>query len=390
MITGETRSQSPHAVLPVATLEEEARQEFVVNLKFHIAMELTGKVRAAYDNRAKPTFEREHGRAPQDWREIKSAMKDQPAYRYWSALQRASQEMMWQSCQTSIERQSEDLSARAKVEKSLGTLRLNEDLEMPRYITAVDIHCMPGNYHNRYYDGDISQGALYDRGVYLYTMGRIGNMNDDLGRSLARYIKETYPDLKPKMILDLGCSVGHSTIPYAEYFPEAEIHAVDVGGPLLEYGHARAESLGKKIHFSQQNAEHLDFPDNSFDLVVSHILVHETANRAMRNIMKEAHRVLKPGGLTAHAETPPYRALDPYDAFALDWDARNNNEPFWTASHRLDLEALAGQAGFDPKDVFEWNIPSATAQPEQDRSNTFQCGDMGGSGSWYVFGAWKK
>lgn len=390
MISGQTTGQITHAVLPDATLEEEARQEFVANLKFHIATELTDGMRAAYDNRARPQFEKQHGRAPADMAEVKSTMLDQPAYRYWSALQRASQEMIWQSCQIPIERQAAELAKRAKVAQPIGSLRLNPDLEIPKYITAVDIHCMPGNYHTRQHEGDISQGALYDRGVYIYAMGRLGNMNDDIGRSLAKYIHDTYPDFKPKKILDLGCSVGHSTVPYTEYFPEAEVYAVDVGGPLLEYGHARAESLGKKIHFSQQNAEDLDFDDESFDLVVSHILVHETANRAMRNIVKEAYRVLKPGGLMAHAETPPYRALPPYEAFALDWDGKHNNEPFWTASHKLDVADLVSQAGFNPADAFEWNVPSAFNQAGQEGMGRFQSSEFDGGGAWFAFGAWKK
>ena len=39
-----------------------------------------------------------------------------------------------------------------------------------------------------------------------------------------------------------------------------------VGAPLLRYAHARAEMLGRKVHYSQQNAESLDFADGSFDL----------------------------------------------------------------------------------------------------------------------------
>ena len=30
----------------------------------------------------------------------------------------------------------------------------------------------------------------------------------------------------------------------------------------------------------------------------------------------------------AHAETPPYEGMEPFDAFMLDWDSTNNNEPF--------------------------------------------------------------
>ena len=65
-------------------------------------------------------------------------------------------------------------------------------------------------------------------------------------------------------------------------YPNAEVHAIDIGAPLLRYAHARAEALGKKVHFSQQNAEHTHFPDGSFDLIVSHIFPHEIPPFAIR------------------------------------------------------------------------------------------------------------
>lgn len=393
MLTGPTNAQAAHPLLPQGTLEEEARQEFVASLKFHIATELAGTMKDVYESKLEPQFVQRHGHAPRDVREVGAVMKDQPAYRYWSALQRASQEMMWHAAQVSVERDAARINASARaVPETRGSLRLNPSLEVPKYLSAVDIHCMPGNYHARPAgESDVSQGAVYDRGVYMYAMGRLGRHNEDLGTSVARYVKEAYPEFRPQRILDLGCTVGHSTLPYCDVFPDAEIHAVDVCGPVLEYGHARARALGKVVHFSQQNAESLDFLDGSFDLVVSHILVHETSNKAIRNIMREAHRVLRPGGLVAHAETTLYRHMKPYEAFMLDWDARNNNEPYWTAFHHLDPEVLAEQTGFGRENAFEWSVPSALNEPDGDRTRgRFQAGDFGGSGRWYVFGAFRK
>lgn len=392
MLAGPTNAQAPHPLLPQGTLEEEARQEFVASLKFHIATELAGTMKEVYATKLEPQFEHRHGRPPGDAREVAALMKDQPAYRYWSALQRASQEMMWHAAQVSVEREAARINASARsAPETRGSLRLNPSLEMPEYLAAVDIHCMPGNYHGRANASDVSQGAVYDRGVYIYAMGRLGKQNEDMGLSLARYAKEAYPELQPRRILDLGCTVGHSTLPWCDVFPDAEIHAVDVSAPMLEYAHARARSLGKAVHFSQQNAESLDFADGSFDLVVSHILIHETSNKAIRNIMREAHRVLRPGGFVAHAETPLYRHLPPYEAFILDWDARNNNEPYWTAYHHVDPAALAAETGFGAENAFEWSIPSVLNEPDGDRTRgRFQAGDFGGSGRWYVFGAFRK
>jgi ubiquinone/menaquinone biosynthesis C-methylase UbiE len=184
----------------------------------------------------------------------------------------------------------------------------------------------------------------------------------------------------------MGCAVGHSTVPYAQAFPDAQVHAIDVAAPMLRYAHARAEDLGATVHFSQQNAERTDFADGSFDLIVSHILLHETSNRALQNIIAECHRLLAPGGMMVHAETPPYKDLDAFDAFMLDWDTRNNNEPFWARSHEVELKDLSRRGGFDPALQFEAMIPSAFQVAAAKRSKVFQGGDFGGGGLWFVYG----
>jgi SAM-dependent methyltransferase len=248
---------------------------------------------------------------------------------------------------------------------------------------------MPGGYHTEFVDDDIANGAVYDRGVYVYTMGRQGPLNSDLGDSTINFIKAKFPRLLPRRILDLGCTVGQSTVPYVDAFPEASVYGIDVGAPVLRYAHARAESLGKAVHYSQQNAEKTNFPDGHFDLIVSHILVHETSHVAIRNIMREANRLLAPGGVVVHVETPPYRQLDKFDAFMLDWDTRNNNEPYWGASHEIDPAALAAEAGFSPDKAFEGSQPSALESAQARRTRVFQGGDFGGAGVWYVWGVQK-
>ena len=383
--------QFQHSVLPIPQHDESARQEFVKSLKLHLATNISPKNRDVYEQVAKPEFERENGRAPKNRHEVRKIMNKQTYYRFWSSMLRTSQEMMWASCQTPIERQLGDLIDQSKQsDGNSDTLRLNPDLEIPRYHTAVDIHCQPGAYHTEVTDDDLAAGALYDSGVYVYAMGRMGPLNDDMGASQVAYIKGAFPDFKPKRILDLGCAVGHSTVPYVDAYPDAEVHAVDVAAPMLRYADARARSLGKTIHFSQQNAESMDFEDGSFDLIVSHILLHETSAKALKNILAECSRLLAPGGLMVHSETPPYKDMDEYDAFILDWDTYNNNEPFWGYTHELDLDTLVSEAGFDPSHNFEAMAPSVFEAAQNKRTNVFQGGDFGGGGIWYLWGCWKK
>jgi 2-polyprenyl-3-methyl-5-hydroxy-6-metoxy-1,4-benzoquinol methylase len=381
--------QLQHAMLPSATHDELARQKFVNSLKSHISKQLSPRLQMAYEQRVKPRFEQEHQRLPNTRHDIRPLMQEEPTYQWWSALRRTAQEVMWESVISSVDRQLDDLNRRYQQVRSHtasstsddlhGSLTIDPDFEVPGYQKAVDIHCMPGSYHGESNDDDIVAGAVYDRGVYLYVQGFLGSLNDGLGQALVHnYVKANYPGWKPARILDMGCSVGHSTLPFVDMYPNAEVYAIDIGAPMVRYAHARAEALGKRVHFSQQNAEHTNFADESFDLIVSHILLHEMPGFAVRNVIRECHRLLKPGGIMAHLEAPIYKDMDPFRAFLFDWETANNNEPFWSGMRDLDLEAIAVDAGF-PADTVSFAPISATVDPSGKKGQSF-----GSRGSWYV------
>ncbi|MDZ8028091.1 MAG: class I SAM-dependent methyltransferase [Nostoc sp. DedQUE01] len=375
--------QLQHAMLPKTTQDELARQEFVQSLKLHIFRNLSPGNKVIYEKLAKPKFEQEHQRPPQNRYEIRQAMEQQPYYHLTSALKRISQEMLWDAVNASVDRQLPELIERAKDKGAeLGSLTLDPNFSIPTYQKAVDIHCMPGGYHSEFTADDITAGAVYDRGTYVYGVGWLGPLNDDMGLSIVQnYLLPEYPDFRPRKILDMGCSVGHSTLPYVDGYPDAEVHAIDVGAPMLRYAHARAESLGKRVHFSQQNAERTNFPDESFDLVVSHILLHEIPPPAVRKVMQESYRLLAPGGMMIHVEAPLYRHMDAYTQFVFDWETANNNEPFWSAVRDLDLVALATEAGFAADKTFEKFVPNGAWKAQGDKSKSF--------GSWFVVAATK-
>lgn len=383
--------QQPHAVLPQPTADEFARQEFVRSLKYHLATRVAPGVRTAYETRHEPAFRERHGRAPAHRRDVRDVLGSDPYYRFWSALERGSQQLMWKAVQVSVERQLPALVQAAKAaERGLGSLRLDPGLVPPNYATAVDIHLMPGGYHTEVTDDDVAAGAVYDRGVYVYAGGRMGPQNADVGQSAAAYLRGARPDFAPRRILDVGCTVGHSTLAWADAYPDAELHGIDVAAPVLRYAHARAESLGRAVHYSQQSGERTDFPDGHFDLVVTHFLVHETSRKGFRAIMREAYRLLAPGGLVLHAELPSFKGLSPYDEFMLDWDTLNNNEPFWAGSRDLDPHAEAVAAGFARESVFEAYPDSWYCSTQRKPTRVFKGGgEVGGGWRWYAWGARK-
>ena len=115
----------------------------------------------------------------------------------------------------------------------------------------------------------------------------------------------------------------------------------------------------------------------------------KTCSKAIKNIMTECHRLLKKDGWMVHSETPPYANMDPFESFILDWDAKHNNEPFWSLSHEIDPKNISRECNFKDETVFETMIPSVFEINQSKRTNLFQGGDFGGSGMWYIFGMQK-
>ncbi|NES77088.1 MULTISPECIES: class I SAM-dependent methyltransferase [Okeania] len=336
-----------HTMIPQANHDELARQNFVKSFRNYLFGKMRNDLKLVYQETVKPQFEKENQRSPKDRYEIRREMQQQPSYKWYSSCKRITQEMMWESVITTVERQLPNLVECAKDrEKPLGTLTLNPELKIPTYQTAVDIHCMPGGYNSEYTQDDVAAGAIYDLGVYV-AMRNPKSLRDVRGQTVIhKFLKQQYPNFQPGKILDMGCTVGANTLPYVDAYPNAEVYGIDLAPAILRYSHARAESLGKRVHFSQQNAEKTNFPDESFDLVVSHILLHEIPVPAIRNVFRESYRLLAPGGIMIHQDARLFRHLDLYTAFIYDEETTNNNEPFWSAMRDLDLVAVAREAGF--------------------------------------------
>jgi ubiquinone/menaquinone biosynthesis C-methylase UbiE len=388
------RQVAKHGVFPQATHDEVARFDFLARLNMHLSQRVLPGVRAAWEGRVQPAFVAEHGRPPKDRHEVRRAMQDDLHYQLWSALRRNTMEQRQQAGRSVVFRQLAELRAKADaLNEGAPTLRLDPAVEQPRYMRAVDIHCMPGSYHTEVVDRDIAAGANYDAGLFVTTAGMLGSLSDGGGQAVVEWLAKNRPGWKPRRILDIGCTVGHNVVPLAQAFPEAEVVALDTAAPVLRYAHARAKSLGvNNIEFRQANAESVPAEDGSFDLVTTAMFWHETSNTAMPKIMREVYRVLAPGGLTLHLEQPQYEGMDPYEAFMRDWDAYNNNEPFWTRMHEADLAQLLASSGFPEDAYFETTMQAKvdrTLFPAPIGSDASSQEDYGRTPTWTAFGAAK-
>ncbi|MBU3671633.1 MAG: class I SAM-dependent methyltransferase [Sinobacteraceae bacterium] len=366
-----------HEMLAVPTADETARQQFVVAFKQALNRGLRRTQGELFETVVAPAWTAKHGAPPETRESIREAMQADAAYRSWSSLARAAQEQMWIAVGDSVFRERERLAATAArlthPASRRGSLSLDPNFTPPRGVTGVDIHLQPGGYALDLGDGDCSAGALYESGGNLYAFGQGISRTDSKAAHVQRFLRERFAHLQPRRILDMGCSAGSASVPYAEAFPEAEVHAIDVGSGMLRYAHARAESFGVAVHFHQMDVAHTSFEDESFDLIVSHNLMHEISAPTRRGMLRESRRLLRPGGVCVHQDVPlRFQGLSEFRKFEMSWDTLNNNEPYWEVYANADLQPELRAAGFAADCIHVGSLPAAQ-----------------GSLPWFVACAWR-
>lgn len=378
-----------HAVLPDTTHDERARFDTIAQFGRFLAESVVPAVSEAYERRASPGYRRSHAHPPQDRAQASEALSADPTYQAWSAMRRSLMENRQLAGRMVVLRQADKLVAKAReLNDGQPTLKLDPRFRAPRYLSEVDIHCMPGGYVTERMPDDVTGPANLDIGIYGTVFATNGPYGDGAGRGLVEWLRQHHPQFRPGRMIDLGCGLGHSTLPLAQAFPESEIIAIDAAAPMLRYGHARARSLGVgNVTFMQADATEVPLEAGSAEFVFTTMMLHETSRWALPRILRECARLLRPGGLTLHLEQPPYRGRPPYEQAMRDWDGRYNNEPFWSGLHETDLRREIAATGFRPESIFEAQI---TAPPVGVAGLARGTEDFGRTPRWYVIGAWRR
>jgi ubiquinone/menaquinone biosynthesis C-methylase UbiE len=383
-----------HEVFPELSHDEHARYNFLANLNKHISQVVLPANKVAFEKRVEPEFQKKKGRTFKSREEVKKAIQKEPIYQTWSALRRSTMEMRQQAGRSIVLRQAENLAE--KVQKlnaaKPNSLKITPNLKIPHYITIMDNHCMPGSYHTELFEGDVSPAANYDTGLFVTTAGGLGKLTDGGGKAISLWLKTNYPDFNPKRILDIGCGMGHNTLPLAIAFPDAEVIGIDLGAPMIRYAHARAVALGiDNVQFMQLDAQFTGFDSESFDWIQTTMFLHETSHKAMYGIVNEIYRMLKKGGLSLHIEQPQYTPqMSYFEQYMRDWDAFHNNEPFWGAMHDVDVKDWMHSAGFKYEDMLQFGAAAVNDHEDFTKPKPKEQEDYGRSAVWNVFGAWKK
>ena len=170
---------------------------------------------------------------------------------------------------------------------------------------------------------------------------------------------ERHRAVLPKDIIDIGCATGLSSVELAQTFPDSRVTGVDLSEYFLAVGRWNQTQLENKdsydrITFLHAQGEATGLQDGCADLVSVCLVYHELPRTAAVEVMKEAYRLLRPGGAMAIMDMNPKseafkRVLNNTFAFT----AFKSTEPYLDEYMSLDIHAeLAGQ-GFKVSDQLE-------------------------------------
>jgi ubiquinone/menaquinone biosynthesis C-methylase UbiE len=272
---------------------------------------------------------------------VRASLDRLPLVRAWQRFMRSHQEMMWRRTRASVARQSESLLQEMSLAESRGPGRLVYDpaFVVPDY-ARYEVHLQPGGYPD-----DPIGGPVYHYGTHVFYQG--DNAQDELHVEMAR--KAALPaDGRVARVLDLACSIGQGTIALKQRLPQAEVSGLDVALPLLRYCHLLANERDVDVTFVQGLAESMPFPDRHFDVVMAYILFHEIPWAITERVIPEVSRVLRPGGTFSIYEFPSAsQQLSPVARFLIDYDSRDNVEPYSPEFVQGDFHGLLRASGFD-------------------------------------------
>ncbi|MBL8629091.1 MAG: class I SAM-dependent methyltransferase [Rhodospirillaceae bacterium] len=281
---------------------------------------------------------------------VRDALSTEPEVATWLRAKRTLQEAYWARIMDSYNQRGGTLKQKldAADKSGPGSVKWDPNFPMPEYAT-VDIHIQPGGYVNE----DLG-GFYYDYGTKVF----FGGVNDGDARHTKMAEKTALPkDGNVSRTLDLGTGIGQLPVAIKRLFPKADVWAIDIGAPMVRYAHLRAMEQGVDVNFVQMASEKLDFPSGHFDLVTAHLLFHEIPLPIIEATVREAFRVLRPGGtfvIWDFASVDPGK--NPYAGFARTLDAADNGEPYSVEFVNCNIEKLGEQTGFKLRYAAEEDI----------------------------------
>lgn len=177
----------------------------------------------------------------------------------------------------------------------------------------------------------------------FYDLGVRVTMRERLWRPA---IVEAVAERNPAVVVDVGCGTGALSIPIAARLPSARVIGVDGDPQVLDI--ASCKPGAEAVEWTEGLAGALRLNAGEADVVVTSLVLHHLPAQTKREMLSEAHRVLRTGGRLIVADWAAPQDVVASVGFALlqvlDGFATTND------NRRGLIPQLIVQAGFpDPR-----------------------------------------
>ena len=163
---------------------------------------------------------------------------------------------------------------------------------------------------------------IYDNSEFFAAYAEMGRSKDGLKAAGEWHqLQPLFPKLQGKKVLDLGCGYGWHC-KYAAQMGATEILGIDSSQKMI--AKAVADNSDDKIKYKVCGVEEYIYPENTYDLVVSNLVLHYIENLA--NVYQKVYCTLKVGGyFLFNIEHPTFTA-----GVNEDWIYDENGKPkYW-------------------------------------------------------------
>ncbi|MDE0786007.1 MAG: bifunctional demethylmenaquinone methyltransferase/2-methoxy-6-polyprenyl-1,4-benzoquinol methylase UbiE [Porticoccaceae bacterium] len=179
--------------------------------------------------------------------------------------------------------------------------------------------------HFGYETVDVEEKAGKVADVFHSVAGSYDLMNDLMSGGIHRLWKRMTIEMsgvrKGHKVLDIAGGTGDLAAKFSRIVgPEGTVVLADINDSMLKVGRDRLVDRGivDNVQFSQADAQHLPFPDNTFDVITIAFGLRNVTDKDMA--LRSMLRVLKPGGklLILEFSTPKNPVLSKvYDTYSF-------------------------------------------------------------------------
>jgi len=148
--------------------------------------------------------------------------------------------------------------------------------------------------HHKTGDDARTAGRVIHMARWYDLFGRVISLGRD--KAIRDKLIELAAPRPGENVLDVGCGTGTLAISLEPKVGTGEVLGIDASREMIEVAKEKAAKSGSGVDFQVGLVEAIPFPDGSFDLVTSSLMLHHLPDDLKRTGLKEVRRVLKPGG----------------------------------------------------------------------------------------------